>query len=142
MMLLVLPLLLLLVSLAEAKVSGVWIDVEGIDGAYCPTESAADCAGRTATFIATLHNATAIAHEAGMRFAVDANVAWATATGTDAVPDADRYLCPEAQRPLHQQVMDIAVSQRVNPHSLPVAALRPTGLNWPLSGRDYLDGLL
>ena len=111
MMLLVLPLLLLLVSLAEAKVSGVWIDVEGIDGAYCPTESATDCADRTATFIATLHNAPAIAHEAGLRFAVDANVAWATATGTDAVPDADRYLCPEAQRPLHQQVMDIAVSQ-------------------------------
>ena len=87
--------LLLLVGGASAKVTGVWIDVEGIYGTFCP-HMTGGCAPRTTTFIDTLRNATAVAHGQSLRFAVDANVAWATATGTD-----------EAQRPLSQQVMDI-----------------------------------
>ena len=78
--LLQLAVLHLLVDSAAARVTGVWTDIE----------SGGDIVGQY------LRNATATAHSAHLRFAVDAQVGWSTQRNT-----------VDPTRPVHEQVMDI-----------------------------------
>ena len=66
------------------RVTGIWTDIEDTQ------------ARGGMTFIETLRQATAVAHTAGLRFAVDAQVGWAFENVTVG-----------ASRPTHQEVMDI-----------------------------------
>ena len=69
---------------ATARVVGVWTDIEGL----APHENM--------TFIQTITAATTVAHSAGLRFAVDAQVSWSF-----------ENLSASATRPTHMEVMDI-----------------------------------
>ena len=95
------PLLLLLAALPQqcgGRLTAVWSDIENLNGGSHPGPggpSMADAA-RTAQFVDLITNATAIAHAAHLRFAVDVNVDWMWEMSTDLPP-----------RPFSEQVMSI-----------------------------------
>ena len=69
---------------AQARVVGIWTDIEDLT----PQENM--------TFLETIRQATVAAHSGGLRFAVDAQVGWSI-----------ENISADSTRPIYMDVMDI-----------------------------------